>query len=162
GSTFDWQISSLHGDIVATTADGSTIDSTAESDDFGSMSDTSDVGTKRYAWLGAKQRAADNPDGIGLMGIRLYNPAAGRFLSKDPVAGGSCNRYDYVCGSPINSFDLDGKWARKDIPRGGWSQSYINSQCKRYQKLGRRGWLDRQGWATETRWCSDANFGWRH
>ncbi|MEV5336548.1 hypothetical protein [Streptomyces werraensis] len=29
------------------------------------------------------------------MAVRLYNPATGRFLSADPVPGGSCNAYDY-------------------------------------------------------------------
>lgn len=31
-----------------------------------------------------------------------------RFLQVDPVEGGSCNDYDYVCGDPVNSYDLDG------------------------------------------------------
>ncbi len=26
-----------------------------------------------------------------------------------PVEGGSCNDYDYVCGDPVNGFDLDGR-----------------------------------------------------
>jgi hypothetical protein len=33
----------------------------------------------------------------------------GRFLEVDPVEGGSCNDYDYVCGDTINAFDLDGE-----------------------------------------------------
>ena len=32
-----------------------------------------------------------------------------RFLQVDPVEGGSCNDYDYVCGDSINAFDLDGE-----------------------------------------------------
>jgi hypothetical protein len=43
------------------------------------------------------------------MGVRLYSPTAGRFLSVDPVAGGSCNNYDYTCQDPANKFDLDGR-----------------------------------------------------
>jgi RHS repeat-associated protein len=44
-----------------------------------------------------------------LMGVRLYSPTLGRFLSTDPVYGGSCNPYEYTCADPINSYDLDGK-----------------------------------------------------
>ena len=42
--------------------------------------------------------------------VRLYDPALGRFLQVDPVEGGSCNDYDYVCGDPINNLDLDGQF----------------------------------------------------
>lgn len=45
------------------------------------------------------------------MGVRLYNSTTGRFLSIDPVNGGSCNSYDYVCGDPVNMLDLDGRMA---------------------------------------------------
>ena len=47
------------------------------------------------------------------MGVRLYTPVLGRFLSVDPVEGGSANTYDYTNADPINEIDLDGKWSRK-------------------------------------------------
>ncbi|MFP5336429.1 MAG: RHS repeat-associated core domain-containing protein [Actinomycetes bacterium] len=65
--------------------------------------------TPRYGWLGAKQRDTDTPTGLLLMGVRLYNPATGRFLSVDPIPGGNENAYNYP-NDPINMFDLDGKW----------------------------------------------------
>jgi RHS repeat-associated protein len=46
--------------------------------------------------------------GIVLMGARLYDPATGRFLQVDPVFGGSCSAYDYVCKDPVNASDLAG------------------------------------------------------
>ena len=42
------------------------------------------------------------------MGARLYDPTLGRFLSKDPVSGGSANNYEYCFGDPVNCFDLTG------------------------------------------------------
>ena len=39
---------------------------------------------------------------------RPYVMGLGRFLSVDPVEGGSDNDYDYVGGDPVNAFDLDG------------------------------------------------------
>jgi uncharacterized protein RhaS with RHS repeats len=42
------------------------------------------------------------------MGVRSYVPAVGRFISVDPVSGGSANAYDYANQDPVNSFDLTG------------------------------------------------------
>jgi len=43
------------------------------------------------------------------MGVRSYVPAMGRFLSRDPVPGGSANAYEYAEGDPVNNFDLTGE-----------------------------------------------------
>ena len=61
--------------------------------------------------MGTKQRDADTIGGLTLMGARLYNPTTGRFLSRDPIAGGNDNTYTYPA-DPINQFDLSGltKW----------------------------------------------------
>ncbi len=47
------------------------------------------------------------------MGQRLYLPSTGRFLSLDPVAGGSANPYDYCNADAVNCTDLDGTFAWK-------------------------------------------------
>ncbi|MFG3552358.1 RHS repeat-associated core domain-containing protein [Streptomyces sp. NPDC047725] len=52
--------------------------------------------------------------------MRLYNPATGRFLSADPVPGGSCDAYDYACADPVNSDDLTG-CATCRVPKHAWT-----------------------------------------
>ncbi|WP_306187096.1 RHS repeat-associated core domain-containing protein [Streptomyces sp. MK5] len=42
------------------------------------------------------------------MGVRRYDPSTGRFLSIDPVPGGSADAYEYCNGDPISHYDLDG------------------------------------------------------
>src|SRR5262249_2473587 len=44
-----------------------------------------------------------------LMGLRLYSPASGGFLSVDPVYGGSSNSYDYCSADSISCSDGTGK-----------------------------------------------------
>jgi RHS repeat-associated protein len=108
--TVELQLANLHGDIVATaTPNGTAPAAYFESTEFGLPRDTN-TANPRYAWLGAHQRdSANTSGGLVLMGVRLYDPTTGRFLSMDPEPGGSCNDYDYACGDPINRFDLDGK-----------------------------------------------------
>jgi len=62
----------------------------------------------RYGWVGGKQRAGDTASGLLVLGVRLYDPATGRFLSLDPVYGGGDNLYGYPA-DPVNQFDLDGQ-----------------------------------------------------
>jgi RHS repeat-associated protein len=42
------------------------------------------------------------------MGARPYDPQLGRFLTIDPVPGGSANNYDYTNQNPIGATDLGG------------------------------------------------------
>jgi RHS repeat-associated protein len=69
-------------------------------------------GKMDYGWLGRHQRPYRHAGALSLvqMGARPYSPLLGRFLSVDPVEGGSAN--DYVGADPINKLDLDGRcWA---------------------------------------------------
>jgi RHS repeat-associated protein len=108
GSPTRLQLSNLHGDIVATASTNPSdtqLSLTARTDEFGNpLSGTPD----RFGWMGGAQRRTEFPSGVIQMGARSYVPAIGRFLSTDPIAGGSANAYDYANADPVNQFDPSG------------------------------------------------------
>jgi RHS repeat-associated protein len=66
--------------------------------------------------IGFTGHVSDNDTGLVYMQQRYYDPAAGRFLSIDPVVtdantGGSFNRYVYANNSPYRYVDPDGRFA---------------------------------------------------
>lgn len=106
------QLSTLHGDIgtqLPLADDSTPVVNTY--DEYGNLLPGTDP--TRYGWLGGKQRSAETPTGGIIMGVRLYDPRSGRFLSVDPVMGGGANAYSYPA-DPVNQYDLDGKrWTWK-------------------------------------------------
>lgn len=77
----------------------------------------------RYAWLGTAQRDATAANGLTVMGVRLYNPVSGQFLSTDQVYGGNATTYGYPA-DPINQFDTSGLYmtARDRALENGWQK----------------------------------------
>ncbi|MER5354166.1 ricin-type beta-trefoil lectin domain protein [Kitasatospora sp. NPDC002551] len=110
--TVKLQLTNLFGSVVLVTDTALTGPVLLDSDEYGNP--TAGTPAARYGWLGGKQRSAEAQDGIVLMGVRLYNPATGRFLSVDPVPGGSANAYEYCMADPIGCTDLDGRKGIKD------------------------------------------------
>ncbi|MER8048150.1 RHS repeat-associated core domain-containing protein, partial [Streptomyces sp. NPDC094032] len=115
------QLTTIHGDVaLQLPLDTNDAPLVLDNDEYGNPR-TGQPAT-RYNWLGAKQRSSETLTGVMLMGVRLYNPQTGRFLSIDPVYGGGDNRYGYP-GDPINQYDLDGKswWSRFKRKSRSWS-----------------------------------------
>ncbi len=102
------QLTNLHGDIVARAGTGKGIagfSNTFQYDEFGNPKQGE---TPRFGWVGGQRRRTELPSGVIQMGVRSYVPALGRFLSPDPIQGGSANAYDYSNADPVNGFDLGG------------------------------------------------------
>jgi RHS repeat-associated protein len=108
GKEVELQLTNLHGDVSAVAALSTTateLKSTLRFDEFGNPTGGT---TGRFGWLGGKQRRTELPSGVVQMGARSYAPQIGRFLSVDPVQGGSANAYDYANSDPVNQLDLTG------------------------------------------------------
>lgn len=107
GTVAAYPLANAHGDIAATTDAAGAVTALPATDEFGI---TASAPAGRLGWLGAKERfATGGALKLIRMGVRLYDPALGRFLQVDPIEGASANAYDYVFGDPVNSFDLDGR-----------------------------------------------------
>ncbi|MEV5714652.1 PA14 domain-containing protein [Amycolatopsis mediterranei] len=129
GSTVTWDHPTIRGDLSLTTDNGGKQvgelrtytpfgepvkgDGTPDSDNV----PDNQPGQMDNGWLGRHQRPYEHAGSLSLvqMGARPYSPLVGRFLSVDPVEGGSANDYDYTAGDPVNKTDLDGKSCRRTL-----------------------------------------------
>jgi RHS repeat-associated protein len=113
GGGVTFQLTDLHGDVVAAAESSPTatkLKATYRFDEFGEpVSGTAG----RFGWLGGKSRRTELSSGVIQMGARSYVSSLGRFLTPDPIPGGSANPYDYANQDPVNGFDLEGTCSTK-------------------------------------------------
>ncbi|MFD3622288.1 RHS repeat-associated core domain-containing protein [Streptomyces sp. NPDC058676] len=133
------QFTNIHGDVaLQLPLDASVAPVALENDEYGNPR----VGqaATRYGWMGSQQRPSDSPSRLTLMGVRLYDPARGRFLQSDPVPGGSANAYDYANADPCNSTDATGTYPNcgKRRIKNGYGMRIIVSRSS--AGIAKNGW----------------------
>jgi RHS repeat-associated protein len=130
GKEIKLELTNLHGDVAATASintEATSAKATFRYDEFGNPVSGS---AGRFGWLGGKGRRTELASGVIQMGARSYAPSLGRFLTPDPVEGGSANSYDYVGQDPVNRYDLAGTYVEAcGSPNAAWTR-----QCKRRNK----------------------------
>ena len=116
--TISLQLTNLHGDVVATASLSGEAKEPIGKFEFDEFGNPMKGSAGRYGWLGGNRRRTELSSGVIQMGVRSYVPGLGRFISSDPVAGGSANGYDYANADPVNQFDLDGLKAKAKMDVG--------------------------------------------
>jgi len=105
----------------------STVTYTREYDAFGNVQRT-DSDTDDHASFGGQYGYwFDSVTGLCQLGHRFYDPAAGRFVTRDPSGyTGGINLYTYCRNRPLDFFDPSGLWNNGDTGGavggavGGW------------------------------------------
>jgi RHS repeat-associated protein len=98
-----------HGNLAAEADTTGAITGDHTYDPFGAPTDSTPSNTTIHRFVGRWNKQYDTATGLILMGARPYDPSTGRFLSVDPIPGGSLNNYDYAGQDPINNYDLNGE-----------------------------------------------------
>ncbi|MGW4823599.1 DNRLRE domain-containing protein [Streptomyces sp. NPDC004227] len=101
------QFANLHGDISVQLDLDTTTAIEQRYDEYGNPLNAT-AAAAVYGSLGAYQRATDGLAGYTVMGVRVYNPATGRFLQTDPIPDGNTSAYIYPA-DPIGQSDTSGQ-----------------------------------------------------
>jgi len=116
-STTNYQYYDAHGNLAAEADTTGTQTANHTYDPFGAPADTVPSNTTVHRFTGRWDKQYDTTTGDILMGARPYDPTTGRFLSIDPIPGGSLNNYDYAGQDPINNYDLAGTEEEGILPQ---------------------------------------------
>jgi RHS repeat-associated protein len=129
-----------HGNLAAEANTSGTQTGNHTYDPFGAPSpnDSPPANTTVHRFVGRWDKQYDTTTGDILMGARPYDPTIGRFLSVDPVPGGSLNFYDYAGQDPVNGYDLDGNCNRHNRWYGWACPRSIEHRAKSAINAGKK------------------------
>ena len=97
------------GSTVAITNSSQTVVNAYAYDPFGNILSQNEAFAQPFKYVG-KLGVMAEPNGFYSMRARYYDPAAGRFISEDPLGfdGGDVNLYVYAGNNPVNRVDPEG------------------------------------------------------
>ena len=109
------------GSIREVTSGGGVVEARYDYDPYGQRTKLSGTLDVDFGYTGHYHHA---PSGLNLTLYRGYNPAVGRWISKDPIGEeGGINLYAYVLDDPINFSDPFGLDRAGDgVPTVGWQR----------------------------------------
>ncbi len=155
-----------HGDLAAEAGPVGSRTAAYTYDPFGLLRSGSSGTAASERWTGAWDKKLDATSSIIEMGARPYDPTLGRFLSVDPIEGGSINLYEYAGQDPINAYDLTGECYVPIAGRHSWQAQEMNERvvnperralCQAlnelFYKCATYGWSGIQTETLEIEWC---------
>ncbi len=106
GNNTVWYLTDLTGSVRKVVADSGMVKATLTYDSFGNI--IAGTSYNRFAYTG---REWDSEIGLYYYRARYYDPATGRFISRDLLGFGAsgANLYRYVANSPANGTDPSGE-----------------------------------------------------
>jgi RHS repeat-associated protein len=128
GSTVSFLYYNGHGDVSAEATVLGTRSAAYTYSPFGEPNEATPTNSMTERWTGRWDKHLDTSSGLIGMGARAYDPTLGRFLSVDPVEGGSLNAYDFTRQDPLNAYDLDGQHYMPRPDDANWLQLCANAR----------------------------------
>jgi RHS repeat-associated protein len=114
-TTTEYFLSDALGSVRQMTDQAGAITFAQSYDPYGTVTSTSGLSHTDYGFTGEQYSASTQ---MLYLRARYYNPAEGRFTSRDTWGGDvnrplSLNRWGYVEGNPVNKFDPTGLYSRE-------------------------------------------------